>query len=332
MLPTLSQIHKSAALSNISIGFRNQAFIADRVFPHVPVGKQSDYFYKFLKGAWFRNEARPRGPGGRAARSGYQVGSDTYNCIERALAHPIPIENINNADAAIRPWATGVRFATNGVMLAKEVLVSALCMTHTNWTSSNDAEGGWAAGESNTFIADMLAAKETIRQLIGAYPNVLLMDSKTFMALKQEDSIIERIKYTGTQGKPADVTSQTLASLFELEEVLIGGSLYSDAEEVLAGTDFHAVDLWEKTATKGSALLFYRTPVPALDEPNAGYIMEWKGGQGQESRVVNQDIYRQVRYWWEDAEKQFVVEASENFDAKVCGADAGFLFYDTILN
>lgn len=333
MDPIVSSIHKSAALSNISIGYRNSMFIADRVFPHVPVSKQSDYFYKFLKGAWFRNEARVRGPGALAARSGYKVTSDTYSCKEYAQAHPIPIELINNADAAMQPWATGVRFATNAVMLAKEYIVSTLCCTYTNWTTSDDVNGDWAAAAAtNTFMTDVLGGKETIRQLIGAYPNVLVLDAKTFKELKQCDDILDRIKYTGTQGAPADVTTQTLAQLFELDEVLIGGALRSSAEETVAGTEFTAVDMWEKTATKGAAFLFYRTPTPALDEPNAGYIFEWNGGAGQESRVVNRDVYREVRYWWEDAAKQFVVEAAENFDAKATCADAGLLFYDTIVS
>ena len=331
MDPITSTIHKSAALSNISIGYRNRLFIADRVFPHVPVAKQSDYFYKFLKGAWFRNEARPRGPGATASRSGYKVTSDTFSCKEYAMAHPIPIENINNADVAINPWTVGVRFATNAVMMAKEALVASLVTTAANWATTYDKQAAWVAGTNNTFIADILAGKETIRKAIGVYPNVLILEAKTFTELKKEEDILDRIKYSGTQGAPADVTTQTLAQLFELDEVLIGGAIRSSDEETVAGTEFTAVDLWETNATKGAAFLFYRPPAPALDEPSAGYIFEWNGGAGQESRALNQDVYRQVRYWWEDAAKQFVVEASECFDAKVTASDAGILFYDTLV-
>jgi hypothetical protein len=269
-----------------------------------------------------------------AARSGYKVTSALYNCIEYAMSHPIPVELINNADSALAPWATGVRFATNAVMLAKEVIVSLLCCTAANWTNSEDVDAGWvgtADGSGNTFITDILGAKETMRQAIGVYPNVLVMDAKTFKNIKTEYTVLERIKYTGTSGAPADVTTQTLAQLFELDEVLLGGAIRNTDEETVAGTEFTATDLWETNATKGSAFLFYRPPTPALDTPAAGYIFEWNGGAGQQSRSLNQDVYRDVRYWWEDAAKQFVVEASENFDAKVVGADAGYLFYDTIV-
>jgi len=333
-MPTPKSAHKDAALTNISIGYQNSMLIGDRVFQTVPVAKQSDYFFKFLKGAWFRNEARVRGPGGKAARGDYPVTTDTYSCIERAFAHPIPIELINNADSVLQPMATGVGFATNAVMLAKEKIISDLVVTTGTWTGEEDCAAGWLAtvdGSGNTFIADVLGGIDSVRRLIGQTPNVMVMDYKTFKNIKQEYTVLERIKYTGTSGKPADVTTQTLAQLFELDEVLIGGSLYSSAEEVVAGTDFTAVDLWEQTATKGSAFLYYRPPTPAVEVPAAGYVFNWKGDAGQASPKVAGGINRTVRRWWEDAEKQWVVEASETFDAKATCADAGYLFVDTIV-
>lgn len=331
MQPTVSQVHRSAALSAISIGYKNTMYIADRVFLTVPVNKQADYYYEFEKGAFFRNDASVRGPGANARRGGYVVSDTEYNCAERAFAHQLPIELINNADEALQPWETGVNFATLKVLLAKEKLVSDLCCTASNWTTSNDAAAGWAAGAGNTFIEDVLGAKETVRQLIGLYPNVMIMDPKTLTELKQESSVIDRIKYTGTQGAPADVTTQTIAQLFEMDEVLIGGAIYSDAEEIVAGTDFNAVDLWETNSSKGACFLFYRPPVAGREMPSAGYTFQWKGGAGHQSLVLSGDNYRDVRYWWEDSPKQWVVEASENFDAKATCADAGYLFYDTIV-
>jgi len=320
-----------AALTNISIGYRNGTYIADRVFPHVRVSKQSDYFYTFLKGAWFRNEASVRGPGATARRSGYPITTDSYFCEEYALAHPIPIELINNADVVLDPMSTGVRFATDKVMLAKEKIVSDLVTTAGNWTTSDDVAAAWVGDSSSTFIDDMLTQKEVIRKLIGRYPNCLLMDAKTFNEVKQTPDLLDRIKYTGTQGKPADVTTSTIAQLFELDEVMIGQALYSSDEETVAGTEFTAVDLWETNATKGAALLYYRPTAPAIDVPAAGYVFNWSGDAGQASALKASDAYRSVRYWWEDDIKSWIVEASEYLDAKVTCADAGCLFYDTIV-
>jgi hypothetical protein len=40
--PTMHQVHLDAAMSNISIAYRNPAYVADQVFPIVRVQKQSD--------------------------------------------------------------------------------------------------------------------------------------------------------------------------------------------------------------------------------------------------------------------------------------------------
>lgn len=331
MQPTPKDVHKDSYLTGISVGYSNPMFIADMVFPNVPVVKQSDYYFKFLKGAWFRNEARVRGPGAKAARGGYPVTSATYSCQERAFAHPVPIELINNADQVVRPFETGVRFATQKVMLAKEIAVASACMTSSNWTTNDDVAAGWVADSNSTFIEDILAKKETIRQLIGVYPNRLIMDAKTFKTIKQTPDVLDRIKYSGTQGRPADVTTQTIAQLFELDWVGIGGAIKSDAEEVVAGTDFNAVDIWEVNATKGSALLYYCEPQPALDVPSAGYVFNWKGAESPEDSQVESDLYRSVRYWWDQDTKSYIIEASESFDAQVVCPDAGCLFTDTLI-
>lgn len=158
-----------------------------------------------------------------------------------------------------------------------------------------------------------------------------MIDAKTFKNVKSEYTVLERIKYTGTQGAPADVTTQTLAQLFELDWVGIAGAIKSTAEEVVAGTDFTAVDIWEVNATKGSALLFYGEPQPAIDSPSAGYVFNWKGSESPTDAEVEADLYRAVRYWWDKDTKSYIIEASENFDAEIVCADAGCLFTDTIV-
>lgn len=330
MTPTPKSAHVDSALTDIAIGYMNPMFIADKVFPHVPVQKKSDYFFKFLKGDWFRLEAKVRGAGAEAAQSGYKLTTDSYSCLEYALAHPVPVELINNADVAIRPWLAAVNFVMKHVLLMKEYLVSNQIVTAGNWTSSNDVEGGWLSSGTSTFITDMFTAKKTIRELIGIDPNIFVCDATTWDNILQTSDVLDRIKYSSSVGSPAVVTPNLIAQLFGLNEVHVGGAIYSSDEETVAGTEFTAVRMWETNATKGSAWLGYKTQTPAINEPNAGYIFEWMGDEGQESAVISSDTYRKVRKWWENAKKAWMVEASENFASKVTCADAGYLFYDTL--
>jgi len=67
-----------------------------------------------------------------------------------------------------------------------------------------------------------------------------------------------------------------------------------------------------------------------VDIPSAGYTFTWNN-TNIPNEIVMQTGARSVRRWWEDARKQWVVEASECFDAKITSDISGFLWYDTYL-
>lgn len=326
--PTPSDVHVDTLMADISIRFKNKVFIADRLFPTVRVKKKSDKYALFQKGAWFRDEAGMRGPGTRARRGGYVITTPNYTCEEWAFAKEIPDENRANADAPLDPDTEAVEFATNIVQLRKERIVAALVTTAGNWTSSEDAEGGWVASSGNTFIADVNKGIRTILGLTGIRPNKLAIDYKTFIGLTDVSGILDRI-HTGTTEQPATVTPQTIAALFRLDEVLVGDAVYSSAEETAAGTDFTGVDIWETNAGKGMGFLFYAPPAPAIRTPSSGYIFNWPSDEIVGMQIAREYVYRGVRRWREAAEHQDVVEAFENFCAKATAADLGYLFYDT---
>ena len=60
--PTQSQVHVDAILTNISVAYLQRAenFIADKVFPVVPVDKQSDKFFTYDKNDWLRLQHHDR--------------------------------------------------------------------------------------------------------------------------------------------------------------------------------------------------------------------------------------------------------------------------------
>ena len=62
--PTPSDVHVDAILTNISVAYIQDQnyFIANKVFPSIPVEKQSDKYFKYTKGDWFRDEAAVRAP------------------------------------------------------------------------------------------------------------------------------------------------------------------------------------------------------------------------------------------------------------------------------
>ena len=58
MRPSPGDVHVNTPLTNISIAYMQDAtkFISQRVFPNIPVAKQSDRYYVYDRGEFNRDE------------------------------------------------------------------------------------------------------------------------------------------------------------------------------------------------------------------------------------------------------------------------------------
>ena len=67
--PGSGDVHVDRPLTQIAIAFSQdpEAFIADRVFPVVPVAKQTDSYFTIASDDWFRDEMQKRAAGALSA-------------------------------------------------------------------------------------------------------------------------------------------------------------------------------------------------------------------------------------------------------------------------
>ena len=321
--PDTRDLIVAGPLADVSIAYRNQAYIADRVFPILDKVSPRAKISRYLKGAWFRDEADIRGAGAEAKRSGYPIDSLSLNTNEYAFAKEVTDEDRRNSTVAgappLDPDQDAVEFATDKVDLKKEIRVAELIIAGT-WSgvAGEDAGGFWAASDNNTFLLDIRTRVETIRSNTGLKPNRLIIDHGTYNSLKEEATILDKIKYT----ERGVLTKDLLAALLELDEVLVGEAIKNTAKETKAGTEFSASNIWEKTAGKGSAFLYYSPKKPGLKVASAGY----------QARVAYENgMARRTTSWREAARHQDVYEVAEETDILQTGTDLGFLWYDTLL-
>lgn len=312
-------------LQNVSIQYRNPIYVADRVFPLIDNCPPEAKVARYLKGAWFRDEAQMRGPGGEAVRGGYPVDFIDVIPKEFAFAKEVTDEDREVASAQggppLQPDQDAIAFATDKILMKREILVAAIIKA-TVWSSiaagGEDAGGLWLPpGATNTFIADVELRRQTIQSATGLLPNCLLMDAITWSGVKGCDEVLERIKYTQL-GK---IGPALVASLLDLEEVIVAPAIYSSAKELKTGLDFTAAQIWAVTTTKGMAFLFYRPPVVGLKQPAAGYIARsalFPGGV-------------RVTTWREEGRHQDVYECAEKIHPVAAGLDLGFMWKNTAL-
>lgn len=312
-------------LANVSVAYRNKNYIGDRVFPIIDRVAAKAKILKYLKGAWFRDEAGIRGPGARAMRGTFPYDFIDISVKEFAFAKEVTDEDRNNASEAgappLQPDQDAIEFATDKIDLRKETRIAQMIKTAT-WNGvaagGTDAAGAFAAGAGNTFLAEVAAKKELIRSKTGFKPNAMVIDNGTYESLKLEATILDRIKYT----QRGIVTADLLAALLELDYFLVGDAIKSTAVETKAGTEFTASNVWEINAGKGMVYLFYRPATPGLKTPSAGYQAREAYGTG---------LPRRTETWRENAEHQDVYEVAESTDIVTVDTDLGYLWKDTLL-
>jgi len=270
--PTTRDVHIDRVLTNISIAYWNepQNWIADQIFPRVPVARQSDVYLKYNRNDWFRDEAQERAPATESEGGGYNLdGTGTYFARNYAYHKDIPDEVRANADAPIQPDREATRFVMQKLALRKERKFAADFFKAGVWTDSN-LSVPWSTYATSSPIEDIEERREAMHAATGFEPNLLVMGRSVWSKLKNHPDFLERIQYT----QRAQTTLEIAREFLEIPKILIGSNLYATNVE----GDTAAYDrIWGK-----HALLLYVTDAPALLTPTAGYNFVWNpfGGGG----------------------------------------------------
>lgn len=304
--PTPRDRHIDAAMTNISIGYKNTNYIAGMVAPTVRVQKQTDKYFIFDKSAWFRNEVSPRTPGTRANRVDYSLSSASYVALPYALAKSVTDEERENADAPLQPDIEATEFVTEQLLLGLEIRVSDKISASTNWASASNLSSGtkWTS-DSSTPTAHIITLKKAVRQTIGRYPNVAVLGAEAFETLMNHPEFLDRLKYT----RPGAVlTPGDLGDWFGFDRVLVGEGIKNTANEGAADS---FSDIWPDFFWCG-----WVAPSPSLRTPSAMYVFEW--------------LNRVVERFREDQEHQDVLAAEHHTAEQICASDAGAIYADLI--
>ena len=322
--PTASDVHVDSALTNLSVAYMQGAdhFVADKVFPVVPVSKQSDRYFVYDKGDFYRSEAQLRAPGTESAGSGFGIdNTPTYFSDVYAVHKDIDDQIRANSDAAINPDRDATEFITQQLLIRREKTWATNNFTTTKWTGSttgNDiAAGNLLNGAFNlpgsTPIEDIDQQATSILQKTGYKPNVLVVGTALHRVLKNHPDILDRIRYT----QQGIVTEDLLASLLGVEKYLVARGIENTANE-------GAADSMSFVANTDSALLAYAAPNPGLLQPSAGYTFSWNGylgagPQGNRIKRFRMDHLASDR-----------IEGELAFDAKLVSATLG-VFFDNVV-
>jgi len=321
--PSINSVHVDAILTNISVAYlQNQDnFIADKVFPVIPVDKKSDKFFTYTKNDWFRDEAQRRAGGTESAGGGYGLSTGSYSADVFAFHKDVDDQTLYNADAPLNPLREATEFVTRRLMLRKEIQWNTDFFAGSIWANDYDGVSGspttnevkqWSDYAASDPIDDIEDAKAGILSTTGMEPNTLVLGYDVFRALKNHPDIVDRIKYTSSQ----TVTADMLAAMFDVPRVII-------SKAVKATNNEGATAAYSFTSGK-KALLCYVAPTPGLLTPSAGYSFSWTGVSGGLGATVGTSQFRM------ESLKADRIEAEMAFDNKVIASDLGW-FWDSVV-
>jgi hypothetical protein len=338
--PAPGDVHVNRPLTNIAIAYMQDnanLFVADSVFPNVPVAKQSDAYFTFSRGEWNRDDVKERAPGTESAGGSFDIGQDTYFARVKAFHVDINDQMLSNQDSPLSLDQQATLYVMAKHMLHRELAWANVYFKTGVWTFQVEGNAAATAKTSlnpdtttnggnndnllfwddaaSTPIEDMRWLMTFQQQRTGFRPNKLVLGRPVWDVLQDHPAIIARMDRGQTSGA-AKVNKAILASLLELDEVVVMDGIVNSAKQGLA----------EANSFIGGkhAMLVYAPATAGLMIPSAGYTFSWTGFLGASNQGV-----RMKRFYMDPIESTRV-EGQQAFVQKQVANDLAVFIKDII--
>ncbi len=301
-MPLKSQLHVNQLLSNVSVQYKNAAYIWDKVFPQVPVIKDTDLFRVYERN--FRVPETARAPKGVAKEFGFNVSTSSYALEQHALKDYVGVDEQENFDAGSLKIDT-TESLTDAIYRRIELNLSKV-FTTTSW-SLNVSLTAATTFSANTTVSDPVPVFDTAASTIlansGAIANFAFLPRDGYVACKNHVSVLDRVKYTS-----AEVGQNMLAALFGIPELLIANAVQDTGAE---GATSVVSNFFGDTGFVG-----YKPAAPGLKQASCGYMFMRSAPR--------------VRSWFDDERNAEAIEVEIKFQPKVVASLTGFLINNVI--
>lgn len=301
-MPLKSQLHVNQLLSNVSVKYQNSEYIWDKVFPQVPVIKDTDLYRVYDRN--FKVPETKRAAKGVAREFQFEVSTSTYALEQHALKDYVGVDEAENYDQGSLQVDTTENL-TDAIYRRIELSVANL-FTTTSWSLnvSLAAANAWTA---NTTVSDPVPIVDTATSTViansGKTTNFMILPRDGYIAAKNHVSILDRVKYTS-----AEVSTAMLAGLFSVPELLVPTAVQDTAAEGVAAS---ISAMWGDVAFLG-----WKPSSPGLKTPSCGYTFLKSTPR--------------VRSWFDDERNANAIEVEIKFQPKVVASLTGYLIKDIL--
>ena len=301
----LEDLRINAYLSEVARGYGNNSFIAENLFPIIDSEKEKIDIFQFNKEAFqlYDTERAIRANSNVISPKGFS--KHTATLTEHDLAYPIDYREEDEAEKVkLQLHATNV--VTEGLKLKLEKQCADLAQDPKNYATENKiALSGTSqfTNDASDPLKVVNAGKDAVCGKIGKDPNTLVMGQEVWQALKQNTSLKNLIASSSNK----IITLDLLKEFFEIENIVVGRSIYADANNNFAR-------VWGN-----NIILAYVPKLTSRTEydPSFGYTVRKKDAL-------------QIDEYQKEGNKVKYIRATDIYTPFLVGAEAGYLISNAV--
>jgi hypothetical protein len=267
-MPSVSSVHVDAALSNVSVQYKQAAYVAERILPSVQVAKRSDNYFIYRKLDTFSQIDPLTSPNSEVPRTTYEISTGSYSVKDYAFKDFVSRDLIENADAPLVPLADTTEDITNKLLLDREIKLAASLFSTSVITNNATiaSTAGYSAvkwtNASSTPVQDILNGLASIVGVEG--PFCALFGFDAFKTLRTHPDMLAALQFT--QGGVAASEAQ-IRDFFGFEDVIIAEG-WKNTATVPSTASYSRI--WGD-----SVLIFKRGRSLAVKEVALGYCLQF---------------------------------------------------------
>jgi hypothetical protein len=287
------------------------SYIADRIFPNVPVRRRSGDFWKLNPADWLRNQVQKRAAGTIARRGGWRFQEGPlYRVVEYSAKIGVPRQDRREQmeNGLPDPVTVNRRWVLSQLDLNRELVFAsryfATGVWDTEWTG--DATPGadqflfWDNAAA-TPIEDVGGFLDAIHAKTGLTPNTMVMPRTVARAARLNPQLIDAVRSPNRSDPTIMPYTAFFREAFEIENIIIVDSVYNTAGPMVETPTLAQI--------YGDTIgFFYVGGADWSMEPSAGHILSWS----------------------DNDTKSFITEGSQFFDMLSTSDQLGGLMMDVL--
>ena len=302
----LEDLRINAYLSEVARGYGNNSFIAENLFPIIDSEKEKIDIFQFNKEAFqlYDTERAIRANSNVISPKGFKKHTTTLK--ENDLSYPIDYREEEEAEKVkLQLHATNV--VTEGLNLKLEKECADLVQNPDSYSDENKfiLSGTSCFDDKNSDPQGVIDdAKDAVSAKIAQDPNTMIIGQSAWKVLKKHPQLVGLISDT----KNKMVTLELLKEIFEVENIYIGKSIFSNAEG-----NFERI--W-----KDNIVLAY---VPNLGASRTEYDPSF-------AYTVRKKDALQIDEYTKEGNKVKYIRATDIYTPFLVGPEAGFLISNVL--